>query len=416
MDVLRSPLPFGEVAGAVMDFSKFREDSGGETTDSAAGLDRGYEAPLQEVQDDPLEYGRPPAPISDRVLRSSNPRVKEATVLTVGDYLDAYGAFLFEQDVAQSVFKTTVRTALQSEASDHWRAAIVAEVMSLLRGGTLEATVGNPVGLFKLIHSTAQLKLKEHQDGSIDKYKARLCACGNELYGQVLETYSPTVGALAYSAVHQIAIIDRMERCIVDVVQAYLYQPYPQDALPLYLVLPDNVSDVCGLERGVKYRIRKYLYGLPDAGLAYYKAYSAHLEAGGYQRTVSDPCLFIKLEGSHRTYVWTHVDDTFVCSSDPSELASFQAHCRTRFDITISASVEEYLGIKLSSQTNGDVVLTQPKLLGTLEAEFKEQLANHRNATAPQRQTDNQSTLEEPISLISLRLCLSVLRTLLVQR
>jgi hypothetical protein len=398
MDMLRSPLPYGEIAGAVMDFSKFREDSGGDDPGREAGLGREYEVPLQDVHDELPEHRTPPALVSDRVLRSSKPHVKAVSVLTVGDYLDAYGAFLFDQDAAASVSKTTVRTALQSEASDHWRAAIIAEVMSLIQGGTLQAIAGDPIGLFKLIHSTAQLKLKEHQDGSIDKYKARLCACGNELYGQVLETYSPTVGALAYSAVHQIAIIDGMERCIVDVVQAYLYQSYPEDALPLFLVLPDNVSDVCGLTRGVKYRIRKYLYGLPDAGLAYYKAYSAHLEAGGFQRTVSDPCLFVKLEDSHRTYVWTHVDDTFVCTTDPAELERFQAHCRKRFDITVSARVEEYLGIKLSSQTNGDVVLTQPKLLGTLEAEFKEQLASHRRATAPQRLSDDQSTDETPMS------------------
>jgi hypothetical protein len=242
--------------------------------------------------------------------------------------------------------------------------------MSLINGGTLVATATEIVGRFKLIHSTAQLKLKEHRDGTIDKSKARLCACGNELYGQVSETYSATVGALAYAAVHQLAIIDKMDRCIVDVVQAYLYQPYPEDAMPLYLVLPDNVSDVCGLVRGVKYRIRKYLYGLPDAGLAYYKAYSAHLEAGGYSRTVSDPCLFIKLDGNHRTYVWTHVDDTFISYTIASELASFQARCRLRFDITVSGNEKKYLGIKLSSQSNGDVVLTQPKLLGTLEMEF----------------------------------------------
>jgi hypothetical protein len=141
------------------------------------------------------------------------------------------------------------------------------------------------------------------QSGLVDKYKCRLCGCGNELYGQISETYSPTIGALAYAAVHQIAIIDRMAKCIVDVVQAYLYQDYPDDALPLYLTLPDNVSDVCGLQRGVKYRIRKYLYGLPDAGLAYYKAYSECLRNGGYLRTTADSCLFVKIDGDVRTYV-----------------------------------------------------------------------------------------------------------------
>jgi hypothetical protein len=61
-----------------------------------------------------------------------------------------------------------------------------------------------------------------------------------------------------------------MEMCLIDVVQAYLYQPYPEDAMPLYLSLPDNLSRDCGLQPGALDRIAKYLYGLPDAGLAYY--------------------------------------------------------------------------------------------------------------------------------------------------
>ena len=118
----------------------------------------------------------------------------------------------------------------------------------MLTGGTLVPHTGPITGPHKLIHSTAQLKLKSYQDGTIDKYKCRLCGCGNESFGQIAETYSPTVGALVYAAVHQIAIIDQMHRCIVGTVQAYLWQEYPEEALPLYLTLPDNISDCCGLE------------------------------------------------------------------------------------------------------------------------------------------------------------------------
>ena len=64
------------------------------------------------------------------------------------------------------------------------------------------------------------------QSKILDKFKGRLCACGNELAGDVSETYSPTIGALTYATVHQLAIIDRMESCVVDRVGAYLYQDY----------------------------------------------------------------------------------------------------------------------------------------------------------------------------------------------
>ena len=210
--------------------------------------------------------------------------------------------------------KLTVATALKSSLCDAWVEAIIKEVMSLLEGDhpTLEKVSGPGDHPYRIIHSTAQLKEKWRQDGTLDKLKCRLCGCGNELWGQIADTYSPTIAALTYATVHQISIIDRMPRCSVDVVQAYLNQDYPEDLLAIYITLPKNVAEVCGLDPKQLYRIRKYIYGLPDAGRAYYEAYSKHLISGGYERSVSDPCLFIKCNGPTKVYVWCHVDDTLV--------------------------------------------------------------------------------------------------------
>ena len=42
---------------------------------------------------------------------------------------------------------------------------------------------------------------------------------------------------------HAANIIDRMTRCSIDVVQTYLHQDYPMDAImPIYLTLPDNFA------------------------------------------------------------------------------------------------------------------------------------------------------------------------------
>ena len=64
-----------------------------------------------------------------------------------------------------------------------------------------------------------------------------------------------------------------MERAIMDVVGAYLYQDYPSDKEPIYLKLPLAVATALHLDPAATYRIKRYLYCLPDAGLAYYKAY-----------------------------------------------------------------------------------------------------------------------------------------------
>jgi hypothetical protein len=78
----------------------------------------------------------------------------------------------------------------------------------------------------------------------------------------------------------------------------------------------------------------------------------------------------------------------------------FQRAVAKKFKITVNHSVDEYLGISIKQQPNGDVILTQPKLLNSLLLEYQELLALHekRFASSPQRQTDFQSKDDEPIS------------------
>jgi KUP system potassium uptake protein len=293
---------------------------------------------------------------------------------TYEDYVDAYGAYVFNSRAL--AIKDTPGKALKGPLREQWIKAIRAEVLGLVENGTLELTRADLiVPGSKVIHSTLQLKHKKLQDATTDKFKARLCACGNELYGLVAETFSPTIGVLAYATVHQISVIDNMFKQTVDTVGAYLHQEYPQDITPLYVTIDDKIAEVCGLPPGGRYRVKKYLYGLPDAGVAYYKAYSTHLIATGYQRSMSDPCLYIRREGTIRTYVWTHVDDTFVCSTDESELERFSTKLREKFEITVVKDVKEYLGVAITKQPNGDVLLTQPKLLNSLLEEYKEELS-----------------------------------------
>ena len=389
-------IPFARVVDAVTDFNELvRSDSADELVTPSVTPLLGS-VPLSDEQS--LKSIRDQYPTSNtRVTRSSSRLHDTVSSSAAIDYIpsdynsisssstDVHGAYMFEHGFSVEAAKVTVGLALKSPDADLWIEAMIKEVESLIRGGTLEPVHrADLAGAYKILHTTAQLKLKLHQDGSVDKYKCRLCACGNELYGQINETYSPTVSALAHSVVHQIAITDRMETCLVDIVQAYLHQIYPTDALPLYVTLPDNLARACGLECGALYRIRKYLYGLPDAGLAYYKAYSSHLISGGYLRTISDPCLFVKSTSAGRTYVWCHVDDTFVAADSPLLLQSLRDHIATRFEITYTESVTEYLGVKLTKQSNGDVILSQPKLLDSLAEEYADELSSFRHQNAPQ--------------------------------
>ena len=309
--------------------------------------------------------------------------------------------FFAERFFAAGAAKITTGQALKSRDKDLWIQCIHAEITQLINGGTLVAVDDcDIIRGSKIIHSTLQLKVKLYASGLLDKYKARLCACGNELAGLVDDTFSPTVGALAYSTVLQIAIIDAMKMMTVDTVGAYLHQVYPDDAPPLYMVLSDNVSLACNLPVGQKYRIKKYLYGLPDAGRAYFKAYSSHLKSKGYSQTTSDPCLFTKRSASGAVlYAFFHVDDTFVSSTDPAMLSAFLSDVGDKFKITHSDDIQTYLGIQFARQPNGDFVLSQPKLLNSLLDEYSDRLTAHkiRGVPSPQRSVASQSKDTTPM-------------------
>ena len=86
--------------------------------------------------------------------------------------------------------KVTVGSVLKTPEAHHWVAAIDAEISQLLDTGTLEAThIADVLPGSSVINSTIVLKKKP------DKYKARLCACGNELRGKIADLFSSTIGS-----------------------------------------------------------------------------------------------------------------------------------------------------------------------------------------------------------------------------
>ena len=173
----------------------------------------------------------------------------------------------FSEAVYAYAAKVTTKRALGSADREQWLAAIRVEIEKLFKHTLVEEIL--PYGIrgkdYILIHSTMQLKIKLKADMTIDKFKARLCARGDMLSGMIAETYSPTIGSLARATAHQLAILDNMHTCVVDTVGAYLCQDYNTDATPLYLKLEPHVAEALGLNPDAIYRVRKYLYGLPDS-------------------------------------------------------------------------------------------------------------------------------------------------------
>ena len=317
-------------------------------------------------------------PIPERFIKKIIHQMKTRSMnKTASNSVKAYVARLHNEQLT---------SALSSSERDHWIEALKLEVNSLLNvTTTIIPEIPDPSIAHDVIYTTVVLKRKMKDPSNIEKYKVRICACGNQLVGKLdymNETYSPTVGILVHAGLLQLAVYDRMHMATFDTVAAYLYEEYPSDIKRLYLRLPKIVSITCGLNPDALYRVKKYLYGLPDAGRAYYLAYSTFLQKNGYKKSQSDPCLFVKLKGQDRTYVWLHVDDTFVASTSKEELTLFQQIITTKYRVTANYDVTSYLGIDITNRPDGSIKLTQSKLLHEIISEYGQQSDNHASYPA----------------------------------
>ena len=210
------------------------------------------ESPAHEENISPLSF-----PLADNnnaiALTRKSQRVKR-TNTRYAENDDAH-------EIRAFAAKITSKSALKGANNNDWIKALKSETDMIFGGGTLIKE--NPTGVrgkdYHLIHSTMQLKIKLNDDGTINKYKARLCARGDMLAGRIPsdETYSPTIGALPFATVHQIAILDNMHTCSVDVVGAYLYEDYPETSTPIYLKMESHVAEAIGLDTHTTYRIKK---------------------------------------------------------------------------------------------------------------------------------------------------------------
>ena len=86
--------------------------------------------------------------------------------------------------------------------------------------------------------------------------------------------------------------------------------------------------------------------------------------------------MFLKFypNSDDRIYIWLHVDDTFTAAASTELLDEFERVVKSQFNITVKSDVDLYLGIHYDYLPNGDVKITQPKLLQSLLEEYKDEL------------------------------------------
>jgi hypothetical protein len=101
------------------------------------------------------------------------------------------------------------------------------------------------------------------------------------------------------------------------------------------------------------------MYGLKQAGHNWYNHLTDDLLHQGFIQSKVEKCLFIRRD----CIILIYVDDCLIFSPDRTVLNAITQHLESVFKITSEDDVAAYLGINISRDARGNLVLHQPGLI-----------------------------------------------------
>jgi transposase InsO family protein len=235
---------------------------------------------------------------------------------------------------------SSLRDALSRPDAKEWRAAAQAEYDSLQEAGTYDL-VELPRGR-TAVGNKWVFKVKQLADGNT-KYKARLVAKGFTQQPGIdyRETYAPVVRFASLRALLALAACYNWEVQHMDVRTAYLNGVLDEE---IYMRQPEGF-EIPGKEHYVC-RLWKGLYGLRQAGRAWYQTIHPALQRLGLAALATDYCVYVYHgEQDEKLILGLYVDDLFLFSPSVAVLDRFKEQLRRCFRMEDLGEIKLMLGM-----------------------------------------------------------------------
>ena len=251
----------------------------------------------------------------------------------------------------------TLKSALKDL---NWVAAMKEELAALHDNHTW-ALVPRPLNV-NVIGSKWVFRINTKEDGSIDRFKARLVARGfTQIPGVDFDnTFSPVIKPTTIRLVISLAISYNWTLKQLDVKNAFLHgvlkETIYMEQQPGF-VEPEFSDHVCLL--------KKSLYGLKQAPRAWFDRLSQFLFHIGFNCSKADPSLFILRKSSMVIILLIYVDDILVAGNDSSYIQQLITQLGTEFAIKDLGSLHYFLGIEVKRSSDG-IFLSQQKYIHDL--------------------------------------------------
>ena len=238
------------------------------------------------------------------------------------------------------------RQAMSSTNASYWRDAIAKELGGLVALHTWDIVPTNSMPLgSNLMNCHFVFAIKRKQDGSIEKFKARLVADGNtQKHGVDFDrVFATVVKTLTIRLVIAIAAARDYNLSSIDVRQAYLQAELKED---LYMRMPPGLPS----RPGHVCKLRRSLYGLRQAGREWAVLFSKFLTEWGMVRSTIDVCLYTYVSQSSKAILWVliYVDDALIADSDSTLRDKFVADLGSRFPVEDKGELSWILNIAVS--------------------------------------------------------------------
>ena len=251
----------------------------------------------------------------------------------------------------------SIQEAMDSDASDHWMVAVQEELTAHEINGTWTVLQRTeiPSGA-KPLRCRFVFKTKRDEHGDIQRYKARLCARGFTQRPGIdySEVFSPVAQRESIRIFLSVCAANAMPVHLLDVTTAFLNPPVEEllfmEPPPTLQLGPDKVL-----------KLNKSLYGLKQASRCWSDCLADWFEQDGFKRSLSDPCIFTKRNGTHDTImaaVW--VDDIIFAASGSSLIEEFVSSISSTFKLKYYGRISHCLGMRIrQSPSNSCISIDQ---------------------------------------------------------
>lgn len=344
-------------------------------------------APTQPCSRSKTRVSRPVrAPVPFTMNTRGRSRRQEATVAAVtcstrqADLLNSTLANLFvsaansaEKASASVYTPNNHQDAATCEDAIKWMRGEAEELAALVEQETFDVIRLEelPAGA-NIISARWVYKPKVNAFGLVVRYKCRIVARGFQGKEGVdyTDTYSPVAGAPTLRLFLVVVALLSLKMRYVDFKTAFLNSKVP-DNVNIFVKPPPGTD----CPPGCIWRLNKFLYGLKDAPLQWFRTLIKFLLTHGLKQCSEDPCLLYKRDSALFLLIAVVVDDLLIASNSSDAIKALVELMQANFRMKDLGAPSFVLGIHVRRPTPNQIYLNQSLYISNLVKRFGQEHA-----------------------------------------